>query len=391
MRLKILFFLMIIPFLVKGIDFETSGYVKYLFSGAKLPFIQKRLNDHLLHARLNTRWYVTSDLSFSLETRWRTYYGQSVEDIPDFKERITHDYEFSDLGWELIKKNRLFSFAEIDRLYLDYQAPKWQITLGRQRIAWGTSLVWNIIDLFNPMSILDFDYEERPGSDAVRFQYFTGSLSRIEFAYQPAPSNNKQIFALLWATHYGEYDLFFLAGMKHHRKTAGFAWTGYIKDAGFRGEFRVSDPLSEGPQTPAPLPELPSLTNDKRISVQGVLSFDYSFPNSFYVHSELLYNRNGRTRNAGFYQLQAAKADMLTPAKWSLFQEFAYDFHPLVRGDVFVFYNPDDRSGLIAPSVSWSVFTNVDLYLIGFVIRGKSSSEFGAMGNAGFLRLKYSF
>ena len=125
--------------------------------------------------------------------------------------------------------------------------------------------------------------------------------------------------------------------------------------------------------------------------MQIVLSGDYSFPNSFYIHAEVLYNRTGLTKNAGIYQRQAQQAFFLTVSRWSVFHEFAFDLHPLVRADVFSLINPDDNSHIIAPSISWSVLTNLDLYIIAFISKGNMLSEFGGIGKAAFFRLKYSF
>jgi len=374
-----------------AIDFSFSGYLKYLYSNTKFPFSKTRFNDHLLHSRLNSKLYLTSNLTLTMETRWHTLYGQSIRNFPDLKDQMIHHYPLTDLGWKLINNKTTFSYLEVDRLNLDYMAEKWQLTVGRQRIPWGTSLVWNIIDLFNPLSILDFDYEEHPGSDAIRWQYFTGTLSRIELAYQPAKSPDKQTAAFMWATHSGEYDIYFLLGSQNKRKTLGLAWAGYIKDAGFRGEMRWSQPLYKSGYLPPPLPFLPSLTDKRKNDFQLVISGDYSFPNTFYMHTEILYNRNGLIKNAGLYQSQLQQLNMLSVARYSIFQEFAYDLHPLVRANVFALLNPDDHSWLLAPSVSWSVLTNVDLYLIGFYSKGNSNSEFGAIGKAFYLRFKYSF
>ncbi|APF18814.1 hypothetical protein Calab_3183 [Caldithrix abyssi DSM 13497] len=387
----LLFLLWLKPDGVYAFDYSFSGYVKYLYSNTKLPYFPNRFNDHLLHSRLNGRFYLSTSLTFVAETRWRTYYAESIETLPSIKNQITQDYPLIDLGQKVIDSGAWFSYLELDRLYLDYAAEKWQFTAGRQRIAWGTSLVWNVIDLFNPLSILDFDYEERPGSDALRFQYFTGSLSRLEVAYQPARSPQEQTFALLCATHYGEYDFYFLAGSQNKRKTLGMAWAGYVKDAGFRGEIRWSEALYKSGKQPPPIPFFPSLTDNKKNMLQMVLSADYAFSNSFYVHTEALYNRSGLTQNAGLYQTQAQQLGLLTVSRWSLFQEFAYDLHPLVRLDVFALFNPNDRSYLIAPSVSWSALTNLDLYLIGFFSGGNALSEFGSFGRAAFCRLKWSF
>ncbi len=390
--IKRLFFLLIfVPAICGAIDFETSGYLKYLFSSTRYPFFNQTLNDHLLHARLNTRWFVTSRLNAVAEMRFRTYYAQSVEQFPSFKQLIRNSYPLVNLQWEVLQNGRWYGLAEMDRFNLDYQADDWQLTVGRQRIAWGTALVWNVIDLFNPLSFLDFDYEERPGSDAVRFQYFTGALSRVEIVTQPEKKWKDQTSALFWNTHLGEYDLFFLAGIKKRRRTAGLAWSGYIKDAGFRGEILLSDPLNRGPQLPAPAPGIPSLTQQKKLALRLVVSADYSFPNSFYVHGEVLFQNDGVKKLAGLYLYQAPRAGLVSPSRWSLFGETAFDLHPLVRGDLFSFYNPDDKSYLLAPSLNISLITDLDLYVIGFITHGGATSEFGAIGRAGFLRLKYSF
>ena len=59
------------------------------------------------------------------------------------------------------------------------------LRIGRQRINWGVNLAWNPNDLFNAYSLIDFDYQERPGSDAIRFQYYMGDLSVLNLQYNP--------------------------------------------------------------------------------------------------------------------------------------------------------------------------------------------------------------
>ena len=70
--------------------------------------------------------------------------------------------------------------------------------IGRQRINWGVNLAWNPNDLFNAYSLIDFDYQERSGVDAIRFQYYTGEMSSIEFAIQPGENIDKSIIAALF-------------------------------------------------------------------------------------------------------------------------------------------------------------------------------------------------
>jgi hypothetical protein len=74
-----------------------------------------------------------------------------------------------------------------------------------------------------------------------------------------------------------------------------------------------------------------------------------------------------------------------------LYQEFAYDFHPLVRGTLFGLFNPDDKSFVIVPSVSYSVLTNLDFLLLAMFFDGDTLTEYGDYGSTIFLRFKYSF
>ncbi|MBN1407901.1 MAG: hypothetical protein JW956_08935 [Calditrichaceae bacterium] len=394
--MKIQILILLIPLILSAqmSQLDINGYAKYLFTSGKSPGIDKRLNDHLIHSRINMRWFPSSSITTAMEVRLRGYYGDSVEEIPSFISTIKSNYDY-ELDAEIWNKKRTIGYGEIDRLYIDYLQDDFQVTLGRQRVAWGASLVWNVIDLFNPMSILDFDYEERPGMDAVRLQYFTSELSKLEFVYKVGKNKYSRSYAGLFTVNYWDYDFFILAAMQNNRKTLGGAWSGDIKGGGFRGEFKYSEAPSKGRTTEYPI--LDSLFNNKNLTdykhniFSGVLSGDYTFSNTLYIHSEVLYNSNGKTENAGLFWYQISEASMLSPARWSLFQEFAYDITPLLRANVFIIFNPDDHSSLLAPSIKWSLMTNLELMSVLYTTSGQERTEFGNYGNSFFLRLKYSF
>lgn len=374
-------------------SYELNGYAKYLFSSTKMPYLQNRLDDHLVHARLNSRWYPNNLLIAAMEIRLRGFSGESLEFVPGFKSQITNEYDRPKLDAVLWGQKKTFGYGQIDRLYLDYTIKKLQITLGRQRIAWGTSLVWNVIDLFNPMSILDFDYEERPGSDALRLQYYTGAISKIELAIKPGKNKYKTTAAGLWSINKFGYDFYAIAALKNNRKMFGGAWAGNIQGAGFRGEFLVSDPPSKSLSTkyPASIFFGKSFFETNKPVMSLVLSADYTFPSSLYLHTETIFNSNGKRKDAGLFLLDALEAGMLSPARWSIFQEIAYDIHPLIRGTIFSIFNPDDKSSVVMPSITWSVVTNLDLLVIGYYTFGDPLTEWGNWGNACFVRSKYSF
>ncbi len=370
------------------------GYVKYMYSSAKIPGIEQRSDDHLLHSRLHGRWYPNYNLTAAMDIRMRVYYGESIQHSPRFLEQIQQTYDLADLNATIWNKEQTVGLAEIDRLYLDYTLKDWQLTAGRQRIAWGTALVWNVIDLFNPKSVLDFDYEANPGADALRIQYYTGAVSRLELAVKPGDNRYNRTIAGMWKSNAFGYDWYVLAAWYMQRKITGLAWAGDISGAGFRGEVTFGDALSEGPDTIAPIPPffgLEPLNASDQYIVHAVLSLDYTWSNSLYLHGEALYNNVGRKNYAALYRQQAYELGLLSPARWSLYQEMAYDLTPLIRGTIFNIFNPDDHSYIMVPSITWSVKTNLDLLLLAFFPEGERYSEFGAYGNSFFARFKYSF
>ena len=393
-RIKILLLLIVIPFIETAAQlapYEINGYAKYLFSSSKIPRIEDRLTDHLIHLRLNSRWYATQSLTAAMELRFRAFYGESVQKIPSYKDYIQTKHDFANLDAILWESEKSLGYLEVDRLWLDYYKNDLQVTLGRQRVAWGTCWVWNPTDLFNPLNVLDFDYEELPATDAIRLQYYTGAVSKLEITYKPAKKNRDQILAGLWSINKWDYDFNFIAGMRFKRWLAGFSWAGDILDAGFRGEILVSDKASQSDNPNQLIPLDNSIYNFDQSIVSASLSGDYTFENSFYIHTEILFNNNGKTDNTFLYQQEASSLGMLSAARWSLYQEFAYDITPLIRGTIFAIFNPSDHSFIVVPSVSYSVITNLDLFANVFFFEGDSLTEFGEYGTAAYIRLKYSF
>ena len=111
----------------------------------------------------------------------------------------------------------------------------------------------------------------------------------------------------------------------------------------------------------------------------------------FYIHTEYLYNGLGTTGPAGSRRFDIISTGELTPARHSIFQEFAYQISPLVRGDFFIIYNPSDKSWVAAPSVQYSIATNWEIYLLAFPSGGNQGTEYGGFPDQYFGRVKFSF
>jgi hypothetical protein len=173
----------------------------------------------------------------------------------------------------------------------------------------------------------------------------------------------------------------------------GFSFAGDIRGAGFRGEFTLTekaDPASNLANQ-FDLSAFNPYLKDNSPNFAGVLSGDYTFSSSLYLHAEAIYNSNGRSENLGVLQFFSTDAGMLSPSRWELFQEISYNITPLFRGSLFVIFNPMDCSRIWVPSFSYNLSDNWDLYLIGLLAEGENLTEYGNYGKSVYLRLKYSF
>ena len=378
------FSLLVIPILLSAQTdvYQLGGYAKYLYSSTDNPAFG-RMNDHIIHSRINSKYFFSEEITATAELRNRIFFGGSVEKTPNFLSTIKSDHDFGNADIVWWNTHSSIAHSELDRFYVDATYDKFQMTLGRQRVAWGTALVWNPTDLFNPLSILDFDYEERPGVDAVRGQYFMSEVSKIEIAVKPGKTKSRSVIAGKILLNQWDYDFHILSGTHGENPFFGVAWAGDIEGAGFRGEIAASKISGETKQY------FPSL--NASWSTTAVLSTDYTFTDNTYLHTEILFNNQGVTENAAVFLPASLSLGLLSPARWSLFQELSFDVHPLVRISGFVIYNPNDQSSAFVPSATWSALENFDVSFFGLIFSGGPLTEYGGYGRSLFIRGKYSF
>jgi hypothetical protein len=374
---------------VNAQEFTLQGYLKDLpgwtdqsAGGTSIGTGTGELQN-TLHNRLDARVYPSATWTFGCDLRTRFITEKGFNRNRAFTSALEGPADLVNLSAVLVDRDDAVLVSQVDRLYADWTAGPVELTLGRQRIAWGTNLVWNPTDLFNPFSVLDFDYEEHPGVDGLRAQLFTGPTSRIEIAVAPGrTAENRTVMGLIHLNTW-EYDFSFLGGTYQEGYVLGFNWAGQLWGGGFRGEARWSgNQRVTDPSTPDVL---------RRSYLTAAVSGDYTFSNSLYLHTEVLYNGDGVNDDAGLRWLITVARGELSPAIWSFYQEVSEDITPLLRGSLFGLFNPDDGSKVIVPSLSYSVATNWDLLLIGLVAGGRPDTEFGRTGTSAFARIKWSF
>ncbi len=214
--------------------FTAKGYLKEMASISYLG--DSSLFQNLIHNRLNFAWYPTAHFSAFAEFRNRLLTGDMVKEFPNYDKVVDSYNDYFDLSANLVNNQSAILNVMADRLYLQWTDNNWEIKAGRQRINWGVNLAWNPNDWFNAYSFFDFDYEERPGSDALRVVRYTGVASSVEGAVKASKDVDHFVGAGMWKINKRNYDLQFLTGMVQGDLGLGTGWAGNLKKASFKGE-----------------------------------------------------------------------------------------------------------------------------------------------------------
>jgi hypothetical protein len=358
---------------------SVKGYVKEMPSIQMNQGLSDLVFSNLIHNRINLRLNVTQGFHFAAEARNRLFTNELISEIPMVKTLFEYDHGLADLSWVWLYEDAWLGHTAVDRLYADWRISDWQIRAGRQRINWGINLVSNPNDLFNTYSFFDFDYEERPGADAIRIQHFLGGMSRVQLAVSPAENSRDMVAAAMLNLNRWNYDFQTLAGYFRNRAALGGGWAGHIKSAGFKGEATW-------------FYDLEKTTGLNRGNLVTAIGFDYMFgPGTFGV-VEFLYNGGfKRNSNEVFLVNQPLRPDNIMFSEYAITLSAQHPFSAVLGGGLALMALPDIEAAFVMPSVTYSLMTNFDLQFLAQIFTGGRGSVFKEAGSAGFFAMQYSF
>jgi len=342
---------------------------------------QPWISDNLFHNRLNLSWYPNANLTTTLQFRNRFMYGQSIQLFEGYAKSIDNEQSFLDLSVNILEGNSYFLNTSVDRAYVQYTLRNFVFTAGRQRINWGQCFAWNPNDIFNVQNFFDFDYPEKPGSDAIRIQYYPNYSSSIELASK-LDYQNKLTIAGYYRFNHWSYDFQVLGGiLAEEDYIIGLGWSGDIKGAGFRGEMSYFHPKDN--------------IRDTTGIYYSAISFDYTFKNSLYIQTEALFSILPEDFSiSGFMEYYQGPLTVknLSFSQWSWFAQLSFPVSPLLNLSFAGMYFPDLNGFYTGPSMAYSLKDNMELSLISQVFSGKfTESDIVSTMYFAFLRYKFSF
>ena len=361
-------------------NWTLNGYVKYMQTISFQEIDKDWVTDNVLHNRLNFNWNINNNFTFNAQMRNRVFYGETVTDFPQYPEIVNQETGYFDLSFIVFEGKSVFMQSTFDRFYLDYNVKNVQITIGRQRINWGQTFVWNPNDLFNSYNFFDFDYEEKPGSDAVRLQFYPSYSSKLDLVVK-VDNNSKVTAAGLYRFNQWSTDIQVLTG--YYAETdyvLGAGFSGSLFKGGLRGEVSYFHPKDN--------------FSDTTGTFVMSLGYDYTFKNSLMIQFEGLYNgygeKSGEFNMLDFYFMQLTPQN-LSLTEFSFVGQVTYPFTPLFNGTFSAMYSPNDKSLYLGPSLNYSIKDNFEVSFFTQYFTSETPAAEGGKGVFLYWRVKWSF
>ncbi len=335
--------------------------------------------DNTIHNRINIALYATQNITIHTQLRNQFVWGKTVEITPNYAQLMEADAGYLNMSFNWWAEPNNILNTKFDRAYVEYIHGKFEASVGRQRINWGRTLVWNPNDLFNSFSYYDFDYPERPGSDAIKLSYYTGAASKAELVAKIDSTENITIAALYKFNH-RSFDIQFLSGYVNNEDiVAGAGWEGNIGPVSFRGEGSYYHPAQK--------------IGDTIGVVLSSISFDYAVNSKFTTQFEMLYNDNKTKQTlATSTNLFAApgSSKSLSFSQMNYLCGITYQINPILNTGASAMYFPDMNGYLFMPSLNISITNNFAFMLMYYHFSIKPAIT-SLKANMFFARLKWNF
>ncbi|GAB5539420.1 MAG: hypothetical protein Salg2KO_15230 [Salibacteraceae bacterium] len=342
-------------------------------------------HSNLIHNRLNFRLYATKQITVGLEIRNRVFTGDFVNVNPGYASTVDIDNGLIDLSHAWLDEHGIVGLTQIDRGWVKWSNDKWDITAGRQRINWGVNAFWNSNDLFNTFNLVDFDYEERPGTDALRIQRYFKDYSSLDVAIAPSLHDSTWVGAGMYRFNARTYDFQVLAGWWNEDIAIGAGWAGNIKTGGFKGEVTYFHPQES--------------FDDTTGTVTASISADYVFKGNLYVMAGFMYGSNGFDQSLNPASLAGTaigstdppSAKNLMPTKYNALISISRPITPLINASLVGIYSPGVNLLFVMPSVSIAVASNWEFSVFAQSTMLDNGVNFRNYGTSVFARLKWGF
>ncbi len=295
--------------------------------------------------------------------------------------KLVSELELYTLHGYLISTNSLLAeFLKggqfyIDRLYMKFPVYMVDLTLGKQRIAWGTGLLYRPTDNLNKPNPLSLS-GRKEGVNALLAKAYIGDLSAVEFVVAPADTYREidgetNLGNLKYSKFAGRYTTNFL------KSDVGlsYQYNGEDKDHIFGLDMKGDIKLGYHLETTFTYNQDSFESENIEKVFQSVVGLDYSFAGKWIVLGEYFYNGRGFAEKTA---LPVSDFLLLDEFKYRhyLYSQVTYQHDVFLNGNLLLILNLVDKSLIVSPNVGYKLFQNTNLQLSSQIFFGDKDGEF---------------
>lgn len=277
------------------------------------------------------------------------------------------------------------------RGYLHLETEHLDLSVGRQRIAWGVGRLWNPIDRFNAVGPLAVQGDQSQGIDSVDATWAIDGFHSVQAVYAPGPNRDHARYALRYSGVILDSDVSVMGGRFEEAWTVGVDFARNVGDAAARFEVVYTRPHHKVWKVES--------SRRRRLDdfVQLVLSVDYTvdFADGIYLLLEHLYNGNalgfGAGRAGPLLPLFEASGPFVAPGTSALFGSsqvvsnaesqtgflIGGDITDDLRLDLLTIYDWNGGSAAVTPSLKYTPLDALEVTVGVQAFAGPRRSQYG--------------
>ena len=361
-------------------QYRFSGYYRSLLSASHSYFTGDPYADCLNRVRLSFDGDWKQALFLHVDYDNEAHFGNLITE-PDFDlVRQRQDNEYFDLLHVFVNEPHAYWDTSLYRGYLAVRHGPAELTVGRQRIAWGTAHFWSPADVFNPISPLQVEGDEREGVDAAQLSLRLPRNLHWSVVYAPQSGINRSTEATRIAGNIHNFDVAGFAGRFQEDWMTGGTFAGQWRGAGLRGELTYTWRANS------------AQPNALRLTFGS----DYALNSKLYLVGEYFYNQGqlpgmtpGQPPNPS--ELLHFTNEIFTLDRHFLSGGLRYAVTPLLHVAGYTVVDAQGPGVFFMPLATYSLSNNADLTAGGQLFASAPAGEFQYARNLFYLQFTVHF
>ena len=357
---------------------------------------ERTAGESMLRLRVEPELRASATTTFSFAYEQRLHYSSAptagIGVIGILPSELSSPFRIEPLVWRVNESAHGTWRHEIDRANAQVHLRRADLTFGRQAIGWGRGVMFTSVDLFAPFSPLEVDREWRSGVDAVRADIELADRSSVDLVGAFGNTLDRSAFAARARGYAGTVDVEVVGGRRGQDLFAGVTSSAAVGEAEVHGEaaaFRV----------PARM--------DHDVVWKVVIGGSYRLPigTGILAYAEYHYSGFGARHPEEILALlmtpeflgRFVRGDMQILSRHAVGLTGSYELSPEMTYSGQWLHNPADRSGIVAPAMTYTFNDAVSVLGSVYVPYGRPPeggvlrSEYGAAPLSGLLQVRVYF